>query len=177
MDLTNPTAYISGSALLWAIVVTSALQSLSFHRARSSPAFTSQHKTSSSAPTMAFPAPEARRAVFATLSSGAHTTLEEVEVINPNVLECSYFLYQLAALPRLEQLRETDLQIGLDHYVNKILEIWCSLKITSTLYSTTQSKLVSQNLLSSVIIKPKKILQDEMLLFYVQDEGISEKRR
>ena len=83
---------MSGSALLFAIAVTSALQLLSFHRLRSSPFFTSQHKTSSSAPMIARPAPEERVAAFCAFSSGAHTAFEEAEVTMPNVFECSYFL-------------------------------------------------------------------------------------
>ena len=86
---------MSGSALLFAIAVTSALQLLSFHRLRSSPFFTSQHKTSSSAPTIARPAPEERVAAFcafSAFSSGAHTAFEEAEVTMPKVFECSYFL-------------------------------------------------------------------------------------
>lgn len=89
---TYPTAYMSGSALLRAMFVTSALQPGSFHRLRSSPFFTSQQNTSSSAPTTALPAPEFRRAVFSTFSSGLQIALEVADVTIPKVLECSYFL-------------------------------------------------------------------------------------
>ena len=74
------------------MLVTSALQSLSFHRAMSSPFLMFQHNTSSLAPTIARPALEDRKVVFFELSSAAQTTLEEVDVMSPNVLECAYFL-------------------------------------------------------------------------------------
>lgn len=92
-----PTANTSGSALLRTITVTSALQSLSFHRLTSSAFFTSQHKTSSTAPTMAFPAPDVRKVLVSPIPSRTHRALDEVDVMSPKVLECSYFLHILAA--------------------------------------------------------------------------------
>ncbi len=71
------------------MAVTSALQLLSRHLLSSSPFLTSQHKTSSIAPTYARPAPVDEEAV-----SDVHSTLEEAEVIAPNVCECSYFLVE-----------------------------------------------------------------------------------
>lgn len=102
----HPTANTSRSALLWEIVVTSATQSLSLHRLKSSPFFTSQHMTSSSAPTTAFPTFDWRRAAFWKSSSGAQRTLDVEEVMRPKVLECSYFLPPLVLNLVLEARRQ-----------------------------------------------------------------------
>ena len=113
--MTNPTAYISGSLLLCAIAVTSAWHALSLHRPNNSPFFTSQHSTSSLAPTMARPAPVDRVLGFGACSSGLQTVFEEAEVITPNVFECSYFLRSLVIPSHQQGYGETHLQVGLDH--------------------------------------------------------------
>lgn len=81
-----PTANISLSVLLCARAVTCALQFSSRHRDSSSPFLMSQHSTSSLAATTAWPAPVAVFWLF------DQTMLDELDVIRPNDLECSYFL-------------------------------------------------------------------------------------
>lgn len=86
-----PTANTSLSVLLWARAVTCALQFSSRHRDRSSPFLISQHMTSSLAATTAWPAP------VAVLWLLVQRMLDELDVIRPNDLECSYFLRALLA--------------------------------------------------------------------------------
>ena len=92
LAITYPTAYTSGSAWLRSIAVTSALHLLSRHRLSSSPFFTSQHRTSSFAPTKAWPAPLPRFKLPRALLFCVHTTFDEAELTRPKVEDCSYFL-------------------------------------------------------------------------------------
>ena len=100
--------------MLCVIAVTSALHPLSLHRPRSSPLFTSQQRTSSSAPTIARPAPVDRESVLGAISSGLQTTFDEADVMRPNVFECSYFLSS-SVLCDGRGNGETHLQVGLHH--------------------------------------------------------------
>lgn len=81
-----PTANTSLSVRLCAIAVTGTEHRSSRHRLISSPFFTSQHKTSSLAATMACPAPVPAR------SFAVHTKFDVLVATTPNDLTCSYFL-------------------------------------------------------------------------------------
>jgi hypothetical protein len=72
--------------------VTALRLSLSFHRASSSPFFTSQQMTSSFAPTYALPAPVDRALAVFDEDSGAQTQLELAVQTVPKLAEGSYFL-------------------------------------------------------------------------------------
>lgn len=110
-------AKMSGSASLCAIVVTAAVHVLSFHLLSNSHFFTSQHSTSSSAPTMALPAPEERFEAVPALSSGVQTAFEVPDVTTPKVFECSYFLDLSASRPQgYSEKRVTHSQIRFDHW-------------------------------------------------------------
>lgn len=86
-----PTAKISSSVWLCVTTVTCALQAESRQRPSNSPFLTSQHKTSSLAPTIARPAP-VWRAAPRVCSSLAQIALDDAEAMSPNVSECSNFL-------------------------------------------------------------------------------------